>query len=92
MFGRLAAAGTGLSQLFLFEGNAAGGHASFFLHFQLAGFLTAPHGLDEAAVLSLKLLGFFHTGSGKNVLLEVFQCGIVQTLLHCIQQCRNLVC
>ena len=59
--------------MLLGEGDAAGGHAGLFLHLQLAVQLAAPHGLDEAAVLGLELLGLLQGESGEGVLLQVLQ-------------------
>ena len=86
VFCRLAAAGTGLAELLLPEGDAAGGHAALFLHLLFAGLFTAPHGLDEAAVLALQRLCLFDAGSRENMLLQVLQGGVIQTLLHGIEK------
>ena len=68
--------------MLLLERHAAGRHAAFFLHLKLALELTAPHRLDEAAVLRLKLLGFLERMRLKDVIVEVLLGLLEHTLLH----------
>ena len=71
--------------MLLGEGDAAGGHAGLFLHLQLAVQLAAPHGLDEAAVFGLELLGFLQGEGGEGVLLQVLLGPLVQAVVDGVQ-------
>ena len=68
--------------MLLGEGHAPGGHAGLLLHLDFAGLVAAPHGLDEAAVLLLKLLGLLQGIGGVDVLLQVLLGLVVHLLLH----------
>ena len=80
----------GIAEVFLLEGNAARGHASLLLHFQLAVKLAAPHGLDEAALFLLKLLCFLEGMRFENVLVEVLLGLVEKTPLHGVEQLGDL--
>ena len=77
--------------MLLFKRNAAGGHTGLFFHGQLARELTAPHGLDKAAVLLLKFLRFFERMRFVGVLVEVLLCFLVQTVLNIIEQAGQTI-
>jgi len=82
LFGGLATDGANISQIFLSKGHATGGHASLFLHLQLALQFAAPHSLDEAAVLLLKLLCLFQRMCSVDMLIKIFLCFFVQAALN----------
>ena len=86
VLGGLAAAGADVTEMLLLKGDAAGGHACLLLHIQLALEVAAPHGLDEAAVFLLQLLGLLQRVGGIDVLIHVFLCLVIQALLHILQQ------
>ena len=92
MLGGLAAAGTGIAQVFLLEGDAAGGHAGLFLHIQLALKLAAPHGLYEAALALLKLLSLLQRVGSIGVLVKVLLCLGVEPLLNLIKKLGDALC
>ena len=84
-----AAAGADIIKMLLLEGNAAGGHAGLFFHVQLALEIAAPHGLDEAALLLLKLPRFVERVRGVAVLVEILLRLGVKTVMHRVQKLRN---
>ena len=89
MFGGLSAAGAGVSQILLFKGDAAGGHAGLLFHLLLTGQISAPHGLDETAMLFLKRLGFLHGRSGEDVAVQILLGLVEQALLDLLQHLRD---
>ena len=86
MLGGLAAAGADVAEMLLPEGDAAGGHAGFFLHVQLALEIAAPHGLDEAAVFLLQLLCLLQGVGRVDMVVHIFLRLVVKALLHIVQQ------
>ena len=82
LLGRLAADRADVIEVLLLERHAAGRHAAFFLHLKLALEFAAPHRLDEAAVLCLKLLGFIERMRLKDVVVEVLLGLFKHALLH----------
>ena len=85
VLGGLAAAHAGIGHLLLNQRHATGGHARLFLHLQLAVQLAAPHGLDEAALLLLDLLGLFQRGGHEGVVLQVLLGPGKQTVVDGVQ-------
>ena len=72
--------------MLLLKRDAAAGHTGLFLHLELAGEVAAPHGLDEAAVFLLQLLGLGQRVRGVGVLVKVALGLVEQTLLHVLEQ------
>ena len=72
--------------MLLLERDAAAGHTGLVLHLELAGEVAAPHGLDEAAVFLLQLLGLGQRVRGIGVLVEVALGLVEQALLHGLEQ------
>ena len=91
VLGGLAAAGTGICQVLLLKGDAAGGHAGLFLHVKLALEIAAPHGLDEAAVGLLQLVCLLQRVGSVAVLVQIALCLVEQTLLNIVKQLRQLL-
>ena len=86
MLGLFAADGAGVAEILLRKGDAAGGHARLLLHLHLALKLTAPHGLDEAALFLLKLFCLLKRMCLEDVLVEILLCLVEQTLLNGLEQ------
>ena len=72
--------------MLLLKRDAAAGHAGLVLHLELAGEVAAPHGLDEATVFLLQLLGLGQRVRGIGVLVEVALGLVEQALLHGLEQ------
>mgnify|MGYP006992111694 CR=1 FL=1 len=72
--------------MFLFKRHAAGRNTCALLHGQFAIQLTAPLGLQEAALGGDDLLGLSHGGDVEGVLLTVLQSHGVHIVVDGIQQ------
>ena len=73
LFGRLAAANTGVCDLFLMEWNTARFYAGILFDLLLTSNIAAPHCFDEAVFLVGNLQELVLVGSGIGTVFPVFQ-------------------